>query len=49
VIPVEKKRAQIQMLRDGGFNIDYREYPKAHTVAFGQELPDIRSWITRRL
>jgi len=48
ILPVERTRAQIQTLRDGGFNIDYREYPKTHTVDFGRELPDIRNWIGDR-
>jgi predicted esterase len=48
ILPVEATRSQIQMLRDGGFNIDYREFPKTHTVDFERELPDIRKWIADR-
>lgn len=49
ILPVETTRAQMQMLRDGGFNIDYREYSKTHTVDVERELPDIRNWIAERL
>jgi phospholipase/carboxylesterase len=48
ILPVEATRAQMKMLRDGGFEIDYREYSKTHTVDFERELPDIRSWIADR-
>ena len=48
ILPVETTRSQIQILRDGGFKIDYREYPKTHTLDFERELPDIRNWIAGR-
>jgi phospholipase/carboxylesterase len=49
ILPVETTRSQIQTLRDGGFMIDYREYPKTHTLDLEHELSDIRDWISRRL
>jgi len=48
ILPVETTRAQMKVLKDGGFEIDYREYPKTHTVDLERELPDIRSWIADR-
>jgi phospholipase/carboxylesterase len=48
ILPVETTRAQMQTLRDGGFKIDYREYPKTHTLDLERELPDIRNWIAER-
>ena len=48
ILPVETTRAQMKTLRDGGFNLDYREYPKTHTLDFERELPDLRSWIADR-
>jgi predicted esterase len=48
VLPVETTRAQMQTLRDGGFIIDYREYPKTHTLDLERELPVIRNWIADR-
>ena len=48
ILPVANTRSQIQVLREGGFKIDYREYPKTHTVDFGRELADIRNWIADR-
>jgi len=49
LIPAVKTRAQMRTLQDGGFKIDYREYPKAHTIDPERELPDIRNWISARL
>jgi len=48
ILPVEVTRSQIQVLRNGGFKIDYREYLKTHTLDLDRELPDIRSWIANR-
>jgi phospholipase/carboxylesterase len=48
-VPVEKTRAQIQMLRDGGFKIDYREYAKAHNIDEHRELPELREWMMARV
>ena len=46
---VEKSRAQLQMLRDGGFKIGYREYAKAHDIDEQRELPEIRDWVMARV
>ena len=48
LLPVEVTRAQIQKLNGAGFAIDYREYPKAHTIDPQRELPDIRQWLASR-
>jgi phospholipase/carboxylesterase len=49
LLPVETTRAQIKVLQDGGFKIDYREYRKSHTIDLGRELRDIREWISQRV
>jgi len=48
ILPVRTTRAQMQTLREGGFNIDYREYPKTHTIDPDREMLDIRNWIADR-
>jgi predicted esterase len=45
LLPVETTQAQIQMLQKFGFKIDYREYPKSHTIDPKRELSEIRSWL----
>jgi phospholipase/carboxylesterase len=45
LLPVEVTRAQIKKLREGGFRIDYREYPKTHTIDPEREIPEIRAWL----
>ena len=47
LIPVEKVREQIKVLKEGGFSIDYREYAKSHTIDPQRELPEIREFIRR--
>lgn len=49
MLPVARTRTQIQVLRDAGFKLDYREYMKTHTVDFERELPEIREWIQARI
>lgn len=49
VLPVERTRAQMNELKAGGFNLTYREYPKAHTIDPREELPMIREWIQKSL
>ena len=44
LLPVEVTRAQIKKLKEAGFAIDYREYPKAHTIDPDEEWRDIREW-----
>ena len=48
IVAVRKTRAQIQMLIDGGFRIDYREYTKDHDIDNLRELPEIRDWMLTR-
>src|SRR6185503_4648933 len=48
VLPVETTRSQIHSLIKAGFKIDYREYPKPHTIDPYRELADIRDWIRAR-
>jgi phospholipase/carboxylesterase len=47
-LPVERTRAQMRLLNDRGFRIDYREYPKTHTIDTERELPEIREWLEAR-
>jgi phospholipase/carboxylesterase len=49
LLPVKTTRAQIEELIQGGFRIDYREYPKEHTVDFQSEIAEIRQWIQKRM
>jgi phospholipase/carboxylesterase len=49
VLPVERTRAQIEVLKNSGFKIEYVEYPKVHTLDDLVELPMIREWISARL
>ena len=48
LLPVETTRAQMKLLNDRGFKIDYREYKKSHTIDLGRELREIREWIKGR-
>lgn len=49
LLPIGVTRVQIRALKDGGFKIDYREYPKTHTMDPQRELPDIQEWISARI
>jgi phospholipase/carboxylesterase len=49
LLPVTETRAQIQQLIAGGFQIDYREYRKEHTVDLKHEVPEIREWLLQRM
>lgn len=49
LLPAVQTRAQMKRLNDGGFNMDYREYAKAHNLDSRRELPDIQAWIQSRL
>lgn len=48
VLPFAQSRAQVKVLQDGGFDIDFRAYNKTHTVDMG-ELYEIREWIVEKL
>ena len=49
LLPVEQTRSQIKALQSGGFQIDYREYRKGHTIDPHRELPEIREWLRSRI
>jgi len=49
LLPIRVTREQMRILKTGGFQIDYREYSKTHTMDPQRELPDIRNWIASRL
>ncbi len=48
LLPVASTREQIRRLNTGGFRIDYREFPKPHTIDLERELPEIRQWMQSR-
>lgn len=48
MIPLEKVRPQIEQLRAAGLQIEFKEYPKDHTI-IEPELQAIRGWIASRL
>lgn len=48
VIPIETTRPQIQMLRDAGFQIDWREFRKEHGFAEPEEIDAIRNFLDGR-
>lgn len=45
LIPIEKVRLQMEILRQAGLNIEWREFVKAHTIAGEQELSVIRNFV----
>ncbi len=45
LIPIEKARQQIALLKKAGLNIDWREFVKAHTVEGEAELAVIRQFV----
>jgi predicted esterase len=46
MVPV---RGQAQTLKEAGLNLEWREFPKAHTVAGEPEVQLIREFLTRHL
>ena len=44
VLPFSTSQAQVKTLQKGGFNIDFKSYPKVHTIA-EDELHMIKAWI----
>ena len=48
VIPVVPVREQMRELKAGGLNLEYREYPKAHTIHPDEEIY-IKEWIKKRM
>lgn len=46
VIPCGEVRQQVDGLKAGGLNIEWREFAKAHTIAGEEELSVIRAFVT---
>jgi len=44
LIPISRTRAQAQLLRDAGLQIEWREFAKEHTIAGEAELAVIRAF-----
>ena len=49
VVPMMPVRAQAQALKEAGLDLEWREFPKAHTVAGEAEISVIRDFLTRHL
>jgi phospholipase/carboxylesterase len=47
LIPIAQVRLQAEELKTGGFDLEWREFQKAHTVAGEEELSVIRGFLTR--
>lgn len=45
LIPVEPVRQQAQTLRDAGLNVEWREFPKGHTIYGEEELSALRGFV----
>ncbi|HEX3857887.1 MAG TPA: serine esterase [Verrucomicrobiae bacterium] len=45
LIPFDKVREQIQSLKAAGLNVEWREFPKAHTIHGETELAVIRNFV----
>ena len=45
MIPIEKVRPQIPQLQAAGINVDWREFPKVHTIHGETELAVIREFV----
>jgi phospholipase/carboxylesterase len=45
LIPIQKTRRQIELLKEAGLKIDWREFVKAHTVAGEEELSVVREFV----
>ena len=48
VLPYETSKEQVQILQDGGFNIEFKSYKKEHTIDTN-ELSMIARWIKKLL
>lgn len=49
ILPFAATRNQIEMLKAAGLNLDWHEFPKAHTIAGEAELQVIRNFIRQAL
>ena len=45
LIPFEKVRTQIPPLKAAGLNVEWREFPKAHTIHGETEIAVIREFV----
>jgi phospholipase/carboxylesterase len=45
IVPIEKVRPQIPPLKAAGINVEWREFPKAHTIHGETELAVIRNFV----
>jgi predicted esterase len=45
IVPIEKVRPQIPSLKAAGLNVEWREFPKAHTIHGEIELAVIRNFV----
>jgi phospholipase/carboxylesterase len=45
LLPIEKTRRQVELLRRAGLKIDWREFAKTHTIDGEAELPVLRDFI----
>ena len=48
VVPIDYALRSQARLEDWGYDIDFRRYPAAHTIA-AQEVVDLREWISARI
>jgi len=48
VLPFQESRAQVEVLLDGDFEIDFRAYHKTHTIDMA-EFKEIKKWIIEKL
>lgn len=48
LIPFREVKAQVEMLKAAGLQIDWREYDKAHTIGGEEEVDSIRAFIQNR-
>jgi phospholipase/carboxylesterase len=46
LIPIERVRPQMEILRQAGLRIDWREFAKAHTIDGDAELPILRGFVS---
>ncbi len=44
VLPYHISKAQVEVLQDGGFDIEFKSYDKVHTIA-EDELKMLKEWI----
>ena len=46
ILPLERSKASVQVLEEGGFDLTWREYPMAHQIV-PDEIDDIRTFLNR--